>query len=306
MSQLSQPKGTGAAKHTRAKEIFVEVMDLSAKERESYLEEACGGDAELFEEVETLLAHHSPVSVIETTPGRQTAEDREIMASVARGQNGATGVGRIFLSRRARLMWTLVAAAILLALGFWVHSRIERALLTIRANELTTVLDAEVQAVDLWISDQQAQIEHLAKDPQIRPLVEDLLEIHERENGDTAIEALMQAPARLALMKIADRYTETIPTSLAIAILNDRGVMVFIDVPAETGFTLNAIGFVYLGRALAGQTVFMPPHRYRDITDQTDEGSMYTIVFTPLRGAGERVIAVLASGMRAYGPGSSS
>src|SRR4051794_3987818 len=43
----------------RANEIFVSVLELPAAQRQAHLEQACGGDIELQQHVEALLAAHT-------------------------------------------------------------------------------------------------------------------------------------------------------------------------------------------------------------------------------------------------------
>ncbi len=47
-------------RHARAMELFAEARELSPQIVGSFLERACGRDAALRAEVESLLAHHQP------------------------------------------------------------------------------------------------------------------------------------------------------------------------------------------------------------------------------------------------------
>jgi len=53
---------TSAERHNKAIEIFHEACDLAAGERDAFLSQACGDDAELRREVESLLRYDSDVS----------------------------------------------------------------------------------------------------------------------------------------------------------------------------------------------------------------------------------------------------
>jgi serine/threonine-protein kinase len=54
-----------AERHQRVKQIFLDALELADEEREAFLQAACGGDAAMREEVESLLAHHRPEAAFE-------------------------------------------------------------------------------------------------------------------------------------------------------------------------------------------------------------------------------------------------
>ncbi len=45
-------------RHARIKELFFQAIELSEDDRSRFLDEACGGDAELRSGIEALLGHH--------------------------------------------------------------------------------------------------------------------------------------------------------------------------------------------------------------------------------------------------------
>ena len=58
--------------HERAKDVFLAALDRPADERRAYVEEACGSDAALFREVDSLLKFHEQTgstNVSDTTTG---------------------------------------------------------------------------------------------------------------------------------------------------------------------------------------------------------------------------------------------
>lgn len=59
--------------HARAKSIFLEAIEQEASAREAFLDRACAGEVELRREVQALLEHHDPQSVVgerARVPGR--------------------------------------------------------------------------------------------------------------------------------------------------------------------------------------------------------------------------------------------
>src|SRR5437660_763408 len=69
--------------------IFQAALDLKAEERQAYLDEACGGDAALRREIESLIdAYERAGSFIERPA-------IEVDASVVAGQRGGSLVGQV-------------------------------------------------------------------------------------------------------------------------------------------------------------------------------------------------------------------
>ncbi|MDQ6701044.1 MAG: hypothetical protein M3Z36_12765, partial [Acidobacteriota bacterium] len=54
------------ARWHRVESLFQSALDRDASERDSYLEEACGGDEELYREVKSLLTCHEESSFLKT------------------------------------------------------------------------------------------------------------------------------------------------------------------------------------------------------------------------------------------------
>jgi tetratricopeptide (TPR) repeat protein len=54
--------------HARAKDIFLDAVAISAQDRRAFVEQACGGDAALRDEVESLLKFHDDESTNEAEP----------------------------------------------------------------------------------------------------------------------------------------------------------------------------------------------------------------------------------------------
>ena len=49
-----------AERYARVKEFFLQAIEIAEDERDSFLEEACGSDTELRDELVSLLGHYLP------------------------------------------------------------------------------------------------------------------------------------------------------------------------------------------------------------------------------------------------------
>lgn len=146
----------------------------------------------------------------------------------------------------------LVAAFSLIALGTWAYSGIERSLRDLRAAGLTAVLDAEVQALGLWIEDRKDEVRHWAADPRIR--------------AATVALSTRAAPEK-ARANLAAALAPALKESGAAAynVINRQGVVIASSAPEYVGRRISP--GEYLGAVrdvLGGSTRFVRPYRERD------------------------------------------
>lgn len=276
----------GPATHSRAKDVFVHAIELPHEERRGFLDEACGQDEELRGEVESLLSHHEPVSILE---------------GVAPARRGESSAGRSARGHRGRRYWVLLAAALLGALGFWTHTRIEESLLEIRGDELETVLDAEVNALELWIRDQKGQLEVVAADPRVIEATEGLIALSQAGEAEGVADALRQAPARAGLAPIMAAVQEKTHNTAGYVIVDEQGLFLFASRVDDSGLVLTETGRRYAAQALAGRSLFVRPHRIEDLVGLSEIGTMYSLVLTPIRDTTGIPIAAIIAGQKAYG-----
>ena len=63
---------TSASRHARLKKLFFTAIELEDEDRRRFLEDACGEDAELRTELESLLGHHRRADLPEDFWGPQS------------------------------------------------------------------------------------------------------------------------------------------------------------------------------------------------------------------------------------------
>ena len=285
------------AQHTQAKELFFRAIELPDAARDRFLAEACAGDPGLRSEVDSLLRHHAPGSILEDAPAIQ----REAPAT------GGSAITRHFASPTQRRIWALAAAVGLAAVGLWTHARLEAEMLRIRGDELTTVLEAESQALGFWIDDQVGLVDVMAADPRVVRLAGELVAIGERNDTEASrIAAWTASPARAELAAIFDAFASEGNNAAGGVVVDARGLAMFSTREELTGTGHTALALSYVARAFAGHSFFVRPYRIEDLNGIPESGTMYSVVMAPIRDASGAVIAVIITGQRAYGPHSMS
>jgi hypothetical protein len=172
--------------HERAKAVFLEAVALPPAQRGAFAARECAEDEALRQEVESLLAHHDPQTLLlETTaasrgqadgpspgPGRAAAEG----TAVGRKSERISGLifAQLFGNLRRRYAAVLAASGFLLVLGTLVYSQVQRATKVKLEQELTTLLAADVEALRIWMTFQEATAAAIAADPDVRRLAAQL------------------------------------------------------------------------------------------------------------------------------------
>src|SRR5947209_7667272 len=90
------------------------------------------------------------------------------------GTSGSFQATRLFLSRQL-WAWPLIAALVLGGIGWWVNRSVEDAMRKRMAEELTTILKADITALRLWLKEAQADAQSLSLDPSIQEEMKKLI-----------------------------------------------------------------------------------------------------------------------------------
>jgi len=99
--------------------------------------------------------------------------------------------------RRQLWAWPLIAAVILGTAGLLVHRSVERAMRDQREAELTTIRDADVAALRVWMTEQARNAEQLAEDEKLQAPIRELLTLS--TNGPEAERPLVQSKVQVDL-----------------------------------------------------------------------------------------------------------
>ena len=218
------------------------------------------------------MSADSPSSKPTDAPRVSAIESRASLALPTEGRK----------SRLARYGAFAVGAIVLGTLGSWTHHAIEAELKEMRSTTLASVLDAEVQALEVWISEKQLAARRLARDARLRERVQALARLSAGAGCASLEAAGLREPLEPFLQDEAVAQFLVLDTQGRIVAARPQGGCRALppDEPLRRSVAL----------ALAGQTPFVRPARER-------EGAPSVLWFvTPVLGAEGRAIAVLAMG----------
>ena len=193
------------AQYAQAKAIFSRAVELDAAERAAFVAKSCGSDQPLRREVESLLAHHDPQTILLKTT-MDTADLRDPGQAATHGSGAPVGMrtakigraaatisgalfSRLFGDPRRKVITILAVCAAVVGLSLLVYSLIHRAMKTKLENELTTLRDADVEALKIWFAFQQSSAQAIAADRDVRRSVAQLVET--ARAGDSAAASLL-------------------------------------------------------------------------------------------------------------------
>lgn len=94
-------------------------------------------------------------------------------------------------------IWPIAGTILLLILGFIVRSVVEESARETVANNLQTILDADVAALEIWLEREESLAEVMAEEPRVQKLTAELVALNQQKTDDR--EALLHSRALVEL-----------------------------------------------------------------------------------------------------------
>lgn len=188
----------------------------------------------------------------------------------------------------------MLGAVFLGAVGYWVRNRVDTATRTELASRLTTLLYADVAALRLWFSQQEADAKTLAADVRFQDAVIELADL--AQNPDVSQEALTNCVPAKSLMVYLKPVLET-QRYVDYVIIGTEKKILASSHPRMVG-RLAPRGYdTFTERALRGRSSVSRPFAREATASQRAEGPTM-FVSAPVKPAAGKVVAVLALRMR--------
>ncbi|WP_158545394.1 serine/threonine-protein kinase [Bremerella cremea] len=174
--------------------IAAEARRRSGAQREAFLEDTCGTDADLRQHVEKLLSPspEGTLALAQTHGAGGTSSPHSVQPRNRRSRLLSTTniIVHVWASRvyRSIAIATFVALIVLLGLGsrYMVWNELRK----LRQEEFEALLTAEVQALTLWIDSCKTQAEMVARDPEVVAAIDSMLKKHAELKGNYSSAAI--------------------------------------------------------------------------------------------------------------------
>lgn len=275
-------------------ELFLKAVELAPEQRESFLDDACGQDAEIRSEVQSLLAHDSSRTMIDRPEGEQTSPPTVRVAPKVKRSRGWQRAAKLtqYIGPRGQFALGACAAIAILVLlagiAEWSIATFQRSL---RSAALQEILDAKVAGLEMWIESEQEKISSWARSTELQGLIAQLVEL--ADNEQTSAEDLRESPLQEKLREVIFRIANE-KVSYQLWDLNHSTLA---DEPGRTGIGsgVTSIGASVLTKVFDGQSHLMTFDRNRHISDVPTAMHVepHSGTLTPVRDAAGNVIAAL-------------
>ncbi|MCP3902395.1 MAG: serine/threonine protein kinase [Planctomycetes bacterium] len=215
----------------------------------------------------------------------------------ARGNRVASLLGKVAPAKRGFPWYPVAAVLILIVVGFWTRHAVNESLSNILTDQLETILDADITALEIWIDGERKKIERQARDPHLREAVGRLTALERKADDPGLLGADDRQRIRDTLRaegidKDIQGYGIVTPEGLVLAARRDHLV----------GQRLSAHGSAHFEQVFAGETVLGRPYlRTRAFDSPADadpsEGTTVPLpsllAATPIRDENDAIIAAL-------------
>ena len=202
-----------------------------------------------------------------------------------------------FMLRRDRLwLFFILAAITLVGVGWLSSNRIESMMKEHLAEQLQTLLDADVSALEIWLKSQQDSAANFADDAAVLAATEQLLAIADDESSESIPVRLLESPAMKRLKAIVDHWQDH-HGGMGFAILDSQLRVIAEDLDSEVGRLKPGDQLQeMLQPVFDGNTAVFPPMKSLMLVEDIDgipkAGVPVMFVCAPIRNAAGEVIAV--------------
>ncbi len=297
-----------AERHARAKAVFLAARELDGAARQARIDAECGDDEELRHDVQALLAHDLSDTILEPPATRRApGEPREPDAAAPTVPTPGTGTtGRLPLKRLLGSRFPVVVGGmILLALlglaGVWTRGQATASLRDVLAESLTTVLAADIEALQRWVASEIEIAGWWAGDSDVRlharaldAFVAGAADATEQE----LVAALRAAPELQALRRELGPVLEARGLR-SFGLVSVTGRLLASSLPPgqeeAVGMLLSPEGVAMIAPVFEGESLIRMPYRLGlmvTIPTRWDEDRVMAVM-APVRADDERIVAAL-------------
>ncbi|MEO8203693.1 MAG: protein kinase [Betaproteobacteria bacterium] len=200
-----------------------------------------------------------------------------------------------WLATRTGLLCLLgIATVFLVAIGAWTYHTVGASLRDLRSDSMQGLLDAQVNSLRVWISEELADAGRIARDPAVRDAAMALVERAERSGGDFA--AVCASPERAHMVEVLRPLLDD-EGSAGHNVISPAGRLLSTQYPDYCGLAVHPHRFLpRIEKVFGGEPAFVRPVRDTDrvaLPPSVRPGGPLAWIETPVRDPQGRVRAVL-------------
>lgn len=203
-----------------------------------------------------------------------------------------------WITTRAGLLTLIAITAVLLtAIGTWTYRTVEASLHALRADSMRGLLEAQVNGLRVWIGEELADAERIARDPEVRDAVLALVERAAKAGAAApSLAEVCASPERARVNEVLRPLLDD-EGSAGHNVISLQGRLLSTRFPAYCGLSIHPQRFrPLMEEAFAGASKFVRPVRDEDRIESPPslrEGGPLAWMETPVRDAAGNVRAVL-------------
>ncbi len=187
-----------------------------------------------------------------------------------------------------------IVAIFLVAIGAWTYRTVESSLRDLRSDSMQGLLDAQVNSLRVWIAEELADAERIARDPAVRGAVLALADRAAHAGGDFA--QVCASPERARVYEILRPLLDD-EGSAGHNVISPEGRLLSTRYPDYCGLSVHPQRFApLLDDVFGGKSKFVRPLRDTDrvaLPPSVRDGGPLAWMETPVRDAAGTVRAVL-------------
>jgi len=296
--------------YAKVKAVFIDAIELPPDQRLSWLDQVCGKNSTLRQQVDGLLRHHFPDSILSDSaaPVLKPALGDEPNPTKSHFSIPRLKFWSPNLSKRNQvfLRWVGPLSIGLLTLGGWFYRHMHKAFEAGTVNQLELGLNAEVNTLELWIDRQILEAERYALSPPVRSAALDLVQLGQIQPFDS--EQLAHAPARSQLYYALEPYFHR-PEIVFATLIDPAGIHLAESGPdhqSNLGLPLSDKALGWLNPVFEQrETIFLAPFLPQDVLDNLPDWTRirmptYTAVATPMADSEGNIVATLVFGTQGH------
>jgi hypothetical protein len=233
-------------------ELFLAAIELREDQRARYLDRQCGTDQELRRELDSLLRHH-----VADTAGAEGGDTRREDSRAVISLQRLTSPSR-FPRASLGVIGFLLAGAFA-AVWYFAHQAVQSNLRNNVESQLTTVLNADVAAIEIWLAKQKQMSERWASDDRVRTTLQELARQSSEQRFTTA--QLVSTDAHKEFLQAIGPLLAQPEISFVGVFARDGHGIAKCPNPPVDDIYWSSQGAASISPCFRGETVFMPTFR---------------------------------------------